>query len=288
MEYVSLVFSSIGFTALLLGLGNVEVHGWISFQTGGLIAIGAASLAIFAIRQFKVETPLLDLNVYRYSMFALASAIAVVNALLIYAPMIIMPFYLQNIRGYTPLMSGLIPMPGTILLAFDMPVTGALYDKIGARSMAVIGFILVTFGNFALSRLTMDTTTIYVVLSLMTRSVGFALVIMPLQTNGLNQLPARLNAAGAAVNSTVQQVAGAIGIALFITLKTGSIAANLPDATTYTTEAFEVASRQVNLDAINFIFLVSVGISLVALSLSFFIKKVVVEHEPEAESPTKA
>lgn len=284
MDFISLTFSSTGFTTLLLGLNNAEIHEWLSFQVGGLILIGIVTLVTFVIRQFKVESPLIDLRVYGYSMFALSSAISVLTALLTYAPMIIMPFYLQNIRGYSPLMSGLVPLPGTLALALAMPLTGKMYDKIGARKMAVAGFSVISIATFALSQLTLETTTLYIISWMATRSIGFSFIFMPMQTNGLNQLPNRLNAAGTAVNSTVQQVAGAVGIALFVTLKTNFIASRLPAIEDYTYEAFEAASRQINLDAINHVFFVSIGLSLFALILSFFVKKIIYQEEGNPEA----
>ena len=279
MDFISLVFSSLGFTMLLLGLNNAEIHSWLSPQVGVLIVIGLISLALFARRQFKIETPLIDLRVYGYSMFALASIISVLIALLIYAPMIIMPFYLQNIRGYSPLLSGLIPLPGTLILALAMPITGKWYDRVGARNLALIGFYLVIIGTFALSRLTLETATFYVIFFMATRSFGFSFILMPMQTNGLNQLPSRLNAAGTAVNSTVQQVMGAVGIALFVNLKTSVIATRLPAIEHYQGEIFEIAARQINLDAINFTFFVSIFLAGAALIFSLFVRKIISEED---------
>lgn len=279
MDFTSLLFSSVGFTALLLGLNQAEIAPIISFQVGGLILIGITSLTFFVKRQFKVETPLIDLKVYNYSMFALASAISVLIALLIYAPMIIMPFYLQNVRNYSPLVSGLIPMPGTLILALAMPITGKWYDKVGARNLAIIGFSLVSIGTFALSRLTLETTTFYVIFFMAIRSFGFSFVLMPMQTNGLNQLPSRLNAAGTAVNSTVQQVAGAIGIVLFVNLKTGVINSRLPAIEAYQGELFEMALRHINLEAINFTFFISGFLATVAFICSLFVKKIICKED---------
>jgi len=274
IDFVSLLQSSSGFTALLLGLNNVELYGWLDWRVGGLVLLGLMFLILFIVRQFKINTPLIDLSVYKYSMFSLASAISVIIALLIYAPMIIMPFYLQNVRGYSPLVSGLIPIPGTLLMALMMPVTGKWYDKIGASKLGIFGFTLITVSTFALSRLTLDTKTMSVILLLAIRSFGFSFVLMPMQTNGLNQLPSRLNAAGTAVNSTVQQVMGAIGIAIFLSLKTGVIQREMPYVGNYAGEML-----QLNLDAINFTFLIGFFLGIFGLLLSVFVKKIICEEE---------
>ena len=282
IDYLSLVFSSIGFTSLLLGFGNASINSWTDTSVLGGISLGVLAITLFVIRQFKIKTPLLDLRVYTYPMFALSSIIAVLLAMLLYAPNILLPFYFQNIQGLSTLQSGLIPLPGTIVMALGMPIAGKLYDKIGAKSLAITGFTLIGISAFFMSILTLETTAFYVMIWLIIRSLGISLILMPMQTNGLNQLPARLNASGTAVNGTVQQVSGAVGTAIFVTLKTHYATSEasrlLNEATLEYGSSVGIAmqeeiTRQAGVAAFNYTSLVTIGIAGVALLLSLFVKK---------------
>jgi len=282
IDYLSLVLSSIGFTSILLGFGNAGVNGWMAGSVLGLISLGFITLLVFAFRQFRIERPLLDLKVYTYPMFALSSIIAICLAMILYAPLILLPFYFQNVQGYTTLQSSLIPLPGTIVMALAMPFTGKLYDKIGAKILAILGFIFIGIASYFMSILTLETTAVYLMFWLIIRSFGISLILMPMQTNGLNQLPAKLHASGTAVNGTIQQVSGAVGMAVFVTLKTHYLSSRITYLTTKTAMEYgssltasmqEEIIKQAGVDAFNYTAFVTLGISIIALFFSLFVKK---------------
>ncbi|XTP55734.1 DHA2 family efflux MFS transporter permease subunit [Niallia sp. Krafla_26] len=296
LDVVSLILSSIGFGGILYGFSSAGNAGWDSLQVYGTIILGVVCLTTFILRQFKFENPFLNFNVYQYPMFALSSAISMVVNMALFSGMILLPIYVQNIRGISPMDAGLLMLPGAILMAFMSPLTGRLFDRFGGKILAIIGLTITVVTTFAFSQLRMDTPYMYLMLIYSVRSVGMSMVFMPVSTNGLNQLPRSLYPHGTAVNNTLNQVAGAIGTALMVTIMTTYAASRvkeLSDAamkniTGQPSEAVlaqmqEQITIQATLDGINFSFLFATGLSLVALILAFFIKRAT----PMEEKPSK-
>lgn len=295
IDYFSVVLSTVGFGGLLYGCSMASSAGWSDITVYGTILIGFVSIIVFIIRQFKLEQPLLDLSTYKYPMFALASVIAAVNAVAMFSGMILTPAYIQSVRGISPFDAGLMMLPGALLMGLMSPITGKLFDKFGPRILAVIGLAVTTVSTYMLTKLQLDTSHAYIITVYTIRMFGISLVMMPIMTNGLNAIPQRLNPHGTAINNTTQQVAGAIGTAVLVTIFNGhtntrvqELAAAMQTAgntEAQIAEAMQQVTQQAMLDGINFTFLVATGITVVAFILSFFLKraKYATEDMPETK-----
>ena len=305
IDILSVILSTIGFGGLLYGFSTASSAGWDAFKVWGTIAIGAIGLIVFVVRQIKLEKPLLSLETYKSPMFALSSAISVVNAMALFSGMILIPLYVQNVRGIEPLDAGLMLLPGALIMGIMSPITGKLFDKIGPRPLAVVGMTIIIVTTYFFTQLELTTTYVHLILIYSIRMLGISLVMMPIMTNGLNSLPQRLNPHGTAINNTLQQVAGAIGSAVMITIMTNrakSSAEDMDIEATVTQKAQDKAmeliaggtdqaeaqvqaakfakdlastmAKQAQVDGINFAFLISTFIAVVALILSLFLKRV--------------
>ncbi|MDN3016336.1 DHA2 family efflux MFS transporter permease subunit [Paenibacillus sp. BSR1-1] len=286
LDFLSLLLSSIGFGGILYGFSSAGKEGWDSPEVYGTIAVGVVSLVVFIIRQLKQERPMLNFKIYKYPAFALASAISMVVTMAMFSGMILLPIYVQTIRGISPLDAGLMLLPGAIVMAIMMPITGKLFDKFGGRLLAIIGLTITVVTSYMLSKLTLDTTYPHLIMLYTFRMFGMSMVNMPVTTNGLNQLPARFYPHGTAMNSTMQQVSGAIGTALLVTVMSTR-------AKTHATEIGAAAMKHLTkqptpqviaemkqqimmkamLEGINDAFYVSVFIAGLALVLALFIKR---------------
>ncbi|PLS08549.1 DHA2 family efflux MFS transporter permease subunit [Neobacillus cucumis] len=286
LDFLSVIMSSIGFGGILYGFSSAGSKGWDSPEVYGTIMIGIIFLFLFIWRQFKQNAPLLNFRVYKYPMFALSSVISMVVNMALFSGMILLPIYTQNLRGISPMDAGLLLMPGAILMAFMSPLTGKLFDKIGGRILAVVGLTIIVVTTYAFSKLTLHTTYTHLIIIYSVRSIGMAMVMMPVSTNGLNQLPKRLYPHGTAMNNTLNQVAGAIGTALMVTImsnRTESEAKELgnaamqhltaPPTKAAIAEMKQHIMMQAMLNGINFSFLIATFIASVALVLAFFIKR---------------
>ncbi|WP_134699654.1 MDR family MFS transporter [Ammoniphilus sp. YIM 78166] len=274
LDTVSVVLSTIGFGGLLYGFSSAGKEGWASPQVYGTILLGIAAITIFILRQSKREQPMLNFAIFKYPMYTLSITISMVITMALFSGMVLMPIYVQTIRGISPLDAGLMMMPGAIIMALMSPVTGKLFDKYGGRTLAIVGLSLLTVTSYLLARLTLETTYTYLVVLYSVRMLGMSMVMMPVSTNGLNQLPKRFYPHGTAMNNTMQQVSGAIGTALLVTVmsnQTKTHAAELVRAGQGgMTEEVMIKAM---LEGINDAFFVSVFIAGLGLVLSFFIKR---------------
>lgn len=288
LDFTSLILSSIGFGALLYGFSSAGNAGWSNPIVYGTITIGVVSLVVFVLRQNKMDKPMLDFHVFKYPMFALASSISMVVNMALFSGMLLIPIYVQTLRGISPMDAGLLMLPGALANAIMSPITGRLFDKYGGRTLAVVGLTITVVTTYFFSNLTFETSYTELMIINTVRMFGMSMVMMPVSTNGLNQLPRRFYPHGTAMNNTLNQVSAAIGTALLITVmstrekmhETGLMQA-------LTAEPTETALMQIKakamLEGINDSFFVASLIALVALILSFFIKRATPAEDPMAE-----
>lgn len=287
LDLLSLVLSTIGFGGLLYGFSSAGNKGWDNPIVYGTIIVGAVSLILFIWRQLVLDQPMLEFRIYKYPMFALSSVIMIVIMVGMFAGMLLLPIYLQNIRGITPLHSGLLMLPGAILMGIMSPITGILFDKIGAKILAIIGLAITIVTSYFFSQLSLTTTYTELIILYTLRMFGMSMIMMPVMTNGLNQLPGKLNAHGTAMNNTLQQVSGAIGSAFLVSIMSNRTETHAKDLTEKamskltghpSPDAIAQMKQHIGMKAvvegINDAFLVSVGIMLIAFILVFFMKRV--------------
>ncbi|MFD0829243.1 DHA2 family efflux MFS transporter permease subunit [Neobacillus sp. M.A.Huq-85] len=300
LDFLSFLLSSIGFGGLLYGFSSAGNKGWDSPQVYITIIVGAVAIVLFIWRQLKLEVPMLNFRIYKYPMFTLSSAISIVITMAMFSAMLLLPIYVQSIRGISPIKSGLLMLPGSILMGIMSPITGKLFDKYGGRLLAITGLSITIITSYFLSTLTLHTTYTELILIYSARMFGMSMVMMPVMTNGLNQLPAHQYPHGTAMNSTLQQVSGAIGSALLVTIMSNRTKTHATDLAASamkhltgkpTPEALAEMKHQIAmkamLEGINDSFLVSVGIASIALILAFFIKRVKPAGNPHEGAPDK-
>lgn len=276
------VLSTIGFGALLYGFSRAGSQGWSSSEVLMMLLVGGAVLVLFVWRQLTSDHPLLNLQPFKYHMFSLTIVINIAVTMLNYADMMLLPLYLQNARGYSALDSGLLMLPGALLMGILMPATGKIFDRFGAKWLAVIGMTITIFTTIGFVNLTDSTSFAYLLVMSTGRRVGMAMLMMPVQTTGLNQLPRRLNAHGTAISNTIRQLSGAMGTSLLVTIMTNRATSHFTDlmkaGTNMTKEQMIMES---SIGGINDSYLVIVGFAVLAWILSFFIKRTAAP-EPEA------
>lgn len=289
-DVLSVTLSTIAFGTLLYGFSLAGSQGWASREVLLSITAGIVALGLFVWRQLTSPSPLLDLRAFKYNMFSLTTIINIAVTMVMYADMMLLPLYLQNARGYTALESGLLMLPGALVMGLLMPVTGRLFDRFGAKWLAVVGLIITIATTAGFINLTESTSYTYLLLMSTGRRIGMALLLMPIQTAGLNQLPSRLNAHGTAISNTVRQVAGAVGTSLLVTIMTDRTKTHLTDM--ISTGGGKGATQEhmileANIQGINDAYVVIIGIGVIGLLLSFFIKRVAQHSEEKSDSTLK-
>ena len=191
-----------------------------SLIDGILGAAGIVLLALFVLRQRRLapmERALLDLRTFRTTSFRLSTIILSIGFMLMFGVIIILPLYL-NQRGVDVKTIGLIVMPGPLIMGLMGPAIGRLFDKYGPRPLAIPGATLLSLGLFGLGFISASTPLWWIVTCHIVFEIGLGLLFTPLFTFGLGDLPRSLYPDGSAIMNTLQQVAGAVGTALFVAM----------------------------------------------------------------------
>ena len=220
LDMLSIVLSTLGFGGLLYGFSVAGDSSWSSMPVILSIIIGIITLTWFIYRQLHLEQPILEFRIFKYSVFTLTTVLGMIVFVAMIGTAVIVPLLMQNMLDFSALQSGLALLPGALIMGFMNPITGRLFDKYGARYLAIIGLALVVVTTFMFANLSTETTFAYIAIVNTFRMLGISMVMMPVTTAGLNQLPPHLIAHGSAMNNTMRQVAGSIGTALLVTVMT--------------------------------------------------------------------
>ncbi|ELT44521.1 DHA2 family efflux MFS transporter permease subunit [Arthrobacter nitrophenolicus] len=225
LDFLSVLLTVPAFGGLVYGLSQIGGgHGGQAGPGAGAITalvIGVASLAVFVLRQLrlqKAEAPLLDLRAFNFRMFTVSVLLMVVAMMALFGGVILLPLYLQEVRGLGSLETGLALLPGGLAMGLLGPVIGRLFDKVGPLPLTVTGSILMVVTLWQFSMLDAGTAVWWIVTLHVGLSFGLALLFTPAFTTGLNPLPPHLYSHGSAIMSTTQQVAGAAGTALLVSI----------------------------------------------------------------------
>ncbi|WP_130859183.1 MDR family MFS transporter [Gracilibacillus phocaeensis] len=291
IDIISILLSSFGFGGLLYGFSSIGGgHG----AEGGLnmvglaIIIGAAIiLTIFILRQLKMKHAMLEFRVFTYPIFSLSLIITMIVLMALIGAETMLPLYMQNTRGYSPLESGLMLFPGAIVMGIMSPITGMLFDKFGAKWLAAIGMGIVTVTTFLFTSLAIDTSYTFLVVIYAVRMFGLSLVMMPVMTAGLNQLPLEWHPHGTAMANTMQQVSASIGTAILITTMSTMALNYQPDVQALQGLSEEAAAQQIEANAAisgyNAAFWLATALSLIGLILTLFLKTKKQETVPQPD-----
>ena len=215
-----IIYSTIGFGSLLYGFSEAGNKGWGSTEIVTMFIVGTVFIIFFILRELRMKAPMLSLEVLKYPTYTLTTIINMIVMMSLYGGMILLPLYLQNLRGFSALDSGLLLLPGALVMGALGPVAGKLLDTIGIKPLAIFGIGIMTYATWELSKLNMDTTYLHIMWIYIVRSFGMAFVMMPIMTAGMNALPPRLISHGNAFVNTMRQLAGSIGTAILVTVMT--------------------------------------------------------------------
>ncbi|SER35822.1 drug resistance transporter, EmrB/QacA subfamily [Gracilibacillus ureilyticus] len=261
VDIISIILSSFGFGGLLYGFTSAGNNGWGSPVTIIVLIVGALSLIAFIVRQLKLKHPMLEFRVFKYSIFPLTVTVGMISFMGLIAVETLIPLYMQEARDFTAVDAGLVILPGALITGFMSPITGRIFDKVGAKWLAIPGLTLMTIGSFLFTILDENTTMTYLTVVFAIRMLGISMVMMPIATAGLNQLPKRLIAHGAAMDNTLRNVSASVGTAVIVTV-----------LTTTETAAERSGDPFPGIVGSNVAFLVLSIITVAGLVISFFIK----------------
>lgn len=225
IDVLSVVLSALGFGGLVFGLSHLgeAATGTVHASTVVALVVGGTALTLFVARQLRLQrtdAALLDLRTFRSRTFGSAVATMAIMMMSLFGVIIMIPIYAQRVLGLDTLVTGLLLLPGGLVMGLLAPLVGRGYDRFGPRPLLVPGTVAVSAAVWGLTLLGEQSAPWMLVAAHMTMSVGLALVFTPLFTSALGSLAPGLYSHGSAMIGTVQQVGGAAGTAVFVTVLT--------------------------------------------------------------------
>jgi DHA2 family lincomycin resistance protein-like MFS transporter len=266
LDFLSVVLSAVAFGGLVYGLsgfGEAEpmLAPWIP------LVVGLVTMAVFVARQIQLQAEdkaLLDLRTFGSRDFTVSVGMFVVMMMAMFGTIILLPIYLQNVRGLDSVQTGLLLLPGGLLMGLLGPFVGRLYDRLGPRPLVVPGAVAVSAVLWAMTRLGPETPVPFILTGHLVFSLGLAFLFTPLFTSSLGAVKPQLYSHGSAILGSTQQVAGAAGVALFVAVMSLQTAARAAAGAT----PIEALSG-----GIQVAFTIGAVISLFAIVTAFFVRK---------------
>lgn len=280
IDIISIILSTLGFGGIVFGFssageGGDHSGGWENPVVIVSLVVGVLSLLLFSIRQFKMEQPMINLRTFKYPMFVLGLILVFMSMMLILSTMLLLPMYMQAGLGLTSFTAGLLLLPGGLINGFLSPVMGRLFDKYGPKWLVIPGLALCTAVLWFFTGITTTSTVTLIIVLHSCLMIGVSMIMMPAQTNGLNQLPPQLYPDGTAIMNTLQQVAGAIGTAIAVSI----LASGQKDFLAGVSNPLDPANIPAALTSgVQNAFTFALIVAVLGFICSFFIKRVKPNH----------
>ncbi len=215
----SVMYSTIGFGLMLYAFSSAGDLGFTSpIVIGGALIISMVIIYLFIRRQFNITNVLLNLRVFKNRTFALCTISSMIIMMSMVGPALLIPLYVQNSLSLSALLSGLVIMPGAIINGIMSVFTGKFYDKYGPRPLIYTGFTILTITTIMLCFLHTDTSYTYLIVVYAIRMFSVSLLMMPINTTGINSLRNEEISHGTAIMNFGRVMAGSLGTALMVTL----------------------------------------------------------------------
>ncbi len=256
--------------ALLIVCSEAMTWGIVSWKTLLFASTGAVTLFLFIWKEMRTKDPLLNLRVFKKSRFTISVIINAITTMSLFAGVYLIPLFMQTVQGASPLKTGLILLPASLVMVVVMPLVGKMYNRVGPFLLTMIGLIIIAWSQWQLHRLTTEIASSYILLWMMVRNIGLAFASAPVTNAGMEVISKELYGHASAVNNWTRQVVSSFAIGLFTTLYA---ARQIVHFGRLEQEGQATSNR---LDAMtagmNDVFLISTMIVMIAIPLSFWLR----------------
>lgn len=274
IDWWSVLISTIGFGSMLYGFSSVGNAGWGDPVVLTTLVIGLIFIGLFVWRQLHMDQPLLELRVFKIPAFTLSAILTALAYMAMMGVEMILPMYIQTVLGRSAMDSGLILLPGAIMMGIMSPITGRIFDHIGARRLAMTGMLLLTLGTAFFLSISATTPILWIIVVYAIRMFGLTMVTMPVTTTGINALPFRLISHGTAANNTLRQVAASMGTAVLISVYSSVAKWQMPGHQLLTQAPLKYRQDGITatLTGYHMAFVVSLIFCAIGFGITFFLK----------------
>lgn len=228
-DVIGLVLSMVGFAALVYGISSAGTKGWGDQEVLTYILIGAVVLVAFIIVELRVSDPVIDMRLFTNYTFTISNVLLWVVTAVLFGSLFLLPIFFENVQGQTALTTGEYLISQGLATGVGMAISGALYNRVGPRVLAVCGLLTLVAGMYGLTQLQVDTDGWSIQIWLVLRGLGLGFLNTPLQTLAMSVVSNRAMAKASSLLSVARQVFGAVGVALLTTYLTQQATAHGTD-----------------------------------------------------------
>lgn len=204
--------------ALLIAFSEASHWGWGSWQTLFFLSTGVIIFCLFMYKEYHMDDPLLNVKVLKEGRFTLSIVINCVISASLFAGVYMVPIFMQTIQNVSPLKTGLVLLPASLIMAIIMPIVGKIYHKIGVFWLTLFGLLVMAYSQWKLNLLTLDASSGYILLWMMVRNIGIAFASVTVTNAGMEVISKKMYGHASALNNWTRQFASSLAIGLFTTL----------------------------------------------------------------------
>ncbi|MCC7104376.1 MAG: DHA2 family efflux MFS transporter permease subunit [Chloroflexi bacterium] len=242
-DWPGFVLSAIGFSAAMLALEKAPQDGWTAPHIMVLWMITAVAIPAWVVVELSQDQPLLDLGVLRDRTYLVATLVALVATAGMYSSLLLLPLFLQNVRGLGAMESGMLLFPQAVTAGIMMPISGKLLDKLGPKPVVIPGLLLLGYATWLLVSLDPSTPDDSLRVILMLRGAAMGLMMMPVMTVAMDTIPPMMIPRASALSNVLRQLFGAFATGIFASL--------LLDRTVFHTAVLSQTVTSWNIAAVN-------------------------------------
>ncbi len=201
VDYLGTVFFASGLAFIVLAFNEGVKLGWGSHTIMMYFVSGIVLLALFIITELRVEYPLIDLKLFKNATFLLGNVTGMLSYYVLFAIMFMMPFYLENVLGYSVALTGSLLTPLLLAMAVAAPLSGHISDKYGPRIMTTSGMLVSALACLALMFMGVSVQLPLLVAVLILLGIGMGLFTPPNNSAIMGSAPKeKLGVAGGVLN----------------------------------------------------------------------------------------
>ena len=212
-DLLGFLLSTTGCFFLLLALSKGQDWGWSSYYIVSLLITACFLFIMFITWELNFSEPMLDMRLLKNPVLAVSLISTSIMTVGLFAAIFLVPIYAQNLMGLTPMETGLMMMPMAIVSGIMMPISGRLFDKIGAMPLGLVGVSILVVTTYHLHTISLDPSISWLQVMLAVRAVGLGMIMMPLTTAGMNTVPPALTGRASALNNLARQISASFGVA---------------------------------------------------------------------------
>jgi len=280
LDILGMILAPIAFSMLAYGVSESS-KGWDSSSTLTGLIVGGVAMILFIIVEVRHPHPIMELKVFKSKGFTLGAITIWLMMIAMFGMFLIMPLYLQTIKHYTPLETGLVIFPQAIASGIMMPISGRLYDKFGARPLSIVGLATVAGTLATLSNISVDSSKVFFIICQISIGMGMGLSMMGLNTHVLQSAPRELVNRVTPLTSAAQQVMvsfATAGMVSFLTFRAKHYMGTIKNP------ADIQARLNATVNSFGDTFLLAAGIAVLGWLIAWTLKKPKVQPETDDEN----